>query len=103
MDDVLNILVAAGVLTLIAILAAILLAVAKSKLSVDDSSKEHVDKIEFYLPSYNCGACGHVNCRQVAKEMVNGNIKEVSICKVISKENAKLIVDYCKANNIDVK
>ena len=103
MEELVNILIATGILTLIAVLAAILLAFAKNKLSVNDKSKEHVDKIEFYLPSYNCGACGHANCRQVAEDMVKGNIKEVSVCKVISKENAKLIVDYCKEHNIDVK
>ena len=70
---------------------------------VDDNNEEIVDKIEFYLPSYNCGACGRVNCRQVAKEICEGKVKDVSVCKVISEANAKLIVEYCKENNIEIK
>ena len=88
---------------LVAILAALLLAIAENHLSVNDKKEEHIDKIEFYLPSYNCGACGHVNCRQVAKEITEGKIKEVSICKVISEDNARLIKEYCKENNIEAK
>ena len=57
----------------------------------------------FYLPSYNCGACGHVNCRQVAKEIVEGKIKDIKICKVISKDNSELIKEYCKNNNIEIE
>ena len=98
-----NILIATGVLTVLAVLAAVLLAIADKYLSVNDRSEEIVDKIEFYLPSYNCGACGHVNCRQVAKEIMEGKIKDVSICKVLSKDNANLIKEYCKENNIEVK
>ena len=98
-----NILIATGVLTLVAVLAAVLLALAERYLSVNDKTEETVDKIEFYLPSYNCGACGHVNCRQVAKEIVEGKIKDLSICKVLSEDNANLIKEYCKENNIEVK
>lgn len=102
MHQVINILIATGILVLVAVLASILLAVADKHLQVDGSKEEHIDKIEFYLPSYNCGACGHVNCKQVAKEIVDGKIKDISICKVISQDNAKLIKDYCKENNIEI-
>lgn len=98
-----NILIAAGVLTLVAVLAAVLLALADKYLSVNDKTEENIEKIEFYLPSYNCGACGHVNCKQVAKEIVEGKIKDLSVCKVLSEDNAKLIKEYCKENNIEVK
>lgn len=98
-----NILIATGVLTLVAILAAVLLALADKYLSVNDKTEENIEKIEFYLPSYNCGACGHVNCKQVAKEIVEGKIKDPSVCKVLSEDNAKLIKEYCKENNIEVK
>jgi Na+-translocating ferredoxin:NAD+ oxidoreductase RNF subunit RnfB len=103
MEELINILIATGVLVVVAILASILLAVAESRLSVNDDKNKHVEKIEFYLPSYNCGACGHVNCRQVAKEIVDGKINDLSICKVISEDNAKLIKEYCKENNIEIK
>ena len=100
MEQVVNILIGTGVLTLVAVFASILLAIAESHLSRGDSSKDvHIDKIEFYLPSYNCGACGHVNCRQVAKQIIDGNIKEIKICKVISEDNANLIRQYCKEKN----
>ena len=102
MEQLINILIATGILMVVAILASILLAVADKHLQVDGSKDEHIDKIEFYLPSYNCGACGHVNCRQVAKEIVDGKIKDISICKVISEDNAKLIKEYCKENNIEI-
>ena len=101
--DYINILIAVGIILAVAVLSGLLLAIAQKYLTVNDNSEELVDKIEFYLPSYNCGACGRVNCRQVAKEIVSGKIKDVGVCKVISKENAKLIVDYCKENNIEIK
>lgn len=102
MEQLMSILIATGILVVVAILASILLAVADKHLQVDGNKDEHIDKIEFYLPSYNCGACGHVNCRQVAKEIVDGTIKDISICKVISKDNANLIKEYCKENNIEL-
>ena len=101
--DIINILIAVSIIVSISIVAAILLAIAENHLVVNDYAEEKVDKIEFYLPSYNCGACGRVNCRQVAKEIVEGKVKEVSVCKVISNENAKLIVDYCKEHDIKIK
>lgn len=101
--DFVNILIATGVLVLVALLAAVMLAFADARLIPSDNKNEYVDKIEFYLPSYNCGACGHVNCRQVAKKIVDGEIKEISICKVISKDNADLIRAYCKEKNIEIK
>ena len=98
-----NILIATGVLTLVAILAAVLLALADKYLSGNDKTEENIEKIEFYLPRYNCGAGGHVNCKQVAKEIVEGKINDLSICKVLSEDNAKLIKEFCKENNIEVK
>lgn len=98
-----NILICVGVLTVIAVLAALLLAVSEHYLQVNDDSEQHIEKIEFYLPSYNCGACGHVNCKQVAKGIVEGKITDISICKVITDDNAKLIKEYCKENNIEIK
>ena len=103
MSELINILIATGILVLVGILAGVLLAIAQEYLEVNDKSDEHIDKIEFYLPSYNCGACGKVNCRQVAKGIVNGEIKEVKICKVISEDNANLIRAYCKENNIEIE
>mgnify|MGYP003303191226 CR=1 FL=1 len=98
-----NILISVGILVLVAVLAALLLAVAEHYLQVNDDNELHVDKIEFYLPSYNCGACGHVNCKEVAKAIVDGKIKDVSVCKVITEDNARLIREYCKENNIEIK
>lgn len=103
MEQLIGILVATGIIVLVAVLAAVLLAVAETHLVVNDDVEEATDRIEFYLPSYNCGACGHVNCRQVAKGIVDGKIKEVKVCKVISDDNAKLIVEYCKEHNINIK
>ena len=102
MEQFLNIVIATSILLVVAILAAVLLAVAANHLKSDDSKEEHVNKIEFYLPSYNCGACGQVNCRQVAKQIVDGKVDDISICKVISKDNAELIKKYCKENNIKI-
>lgn len=98
-----NILICVGVLVAVSVFAGLLLAVAEHYLRVKDDSQKHIDNIEFYLPSYNCGACGHVNCRQVAKCIVKGEIKDIGICKVITKDNARLVVEYCKENNIEIK
>lgn len=98
-----NILICIGILVLIAVLAALLLAIAEHYLHVVDDNEVHIDKIEFYLPSYNCGACGYVNCKEVAKAIVSGKINNVNVCKVITEDNAELIKEYCKENNIEIK
>ena len=97
-----NILICIGILSVIAVLAALLLAVSEHYLQVNDNEEQHEEKIAELLPGYNCGACGHINCRQFAHSVMCGKVKSIDECRVITKENANVIIEYCKENNIKV-
>lgn len=44
------------------------------------------------LPGFNCGACGYVNCNNFAKGLANKQIKNVDLCKVISKSQKEELI-----------
>jgi len=70
------------------------LAIANKYFEVEEDDR--FEKIEFILPSYNCGACGYVGCDDMARAILNGEVTEVKACKVISEANAEALKEYCK-------
>lgn len=92
--DIINILIAGGVVLVIAIVLAIVLAVANKYFEVEVDDR--VEKIEFILPSYNCGACGYVSCEEMANAILEGKVNAATACKVITEDNAKALREYCK-------
>lgn len=68
-----NIILAFIVVTVIALVSSIVLALASYFLSVKED--ERVLKIREQLPGVNCGACGYAGCDEYAKALVNSNAK----------------------------
>lgn len=50
--------------------------------------KNNTDKIEEYLPGYNCGACGFGSCAGM-KEAILENKENYKKCKFIKDEKIK--------------
>lgn len=92
--DFVNILVAGGVILILAIILGIGLAIANKYFEVEDDNR--VEEIEAILPSYNCGACGYVSCEEMAKAILAGEVCDCKACKVISEDNAQKLKEYCK-------
>ena len=92
--NVVNVLIAGGVIFLIAIILGVGLAIANKYFEVDQDDR--LDQIEFILPSYNCGACGYVSCEDMARAILNGEVESSRACKVISEVNAEALKEYCK-------
>ena len=92
--DFVNVLVAGGIIFAIALILGVILAVANKYFQVEEDDR--FEKIEFILPSYNCGACGYVGCDDMARAILNGEVVEAKACKVISENNAEALREYCK-------
>ena len=105
--DIINILIAGGVILGLGLILGFGLAIANHYFEVEPDNR--VEKIEFILPSYNCGACGYVSCEEMAKGILEGEVTCAKACKVISEDNATRLKEYCKTikdnkgNIIDLK
>jgi len=92
--DFVNVLIAGGVILAISLILGVGLAIANKYFEVEEDDR--FEKIEFILPSYNCGACGYVGCDDMARAILNGEVTEVKACKVISEANAEALKEYFK-------
>ena len=92
--DIINILIAGGVILGLGLILGFGLAIANHYFEVEPDNR--VEKIEFILPSYNCGACGYVSCEEMAKAILEGEVKYAKACKVITDANAESLKEYCK-------
>ena len=92
--DIINILIAGGVILSLGLILGVGLAIANKYFEVEEDSR--VEDIEFILPSYNCGACGYVSCEEMAKAILDGEVDSAKACKVISDSNADELRKYCK-------
>ena len=92
--DFVNVMVAGGIIFVIGAILGLFLAVANKYFSVKEDNR--VETIEFILPSYNCGACGYVSCEEMAKAILDGKVDCVNACKVIGKDSADKLREYCK-------
>ncbi|MBR2058122.1 MAG: hypothetical protein IJ982_04270 [Fibrobacter sp.] len=77
------------ILTGIAIVFAILIAVCSVKFAV--KTDEKIEEIEMLLSGANCGACGYAGCADFAKALVEGKA-EISSCNATSKDNKMKIM-----------
>lgn len=87
-----NVLIGIVTLLVIAGLCGLLLAVAAKYLQVKEDPRKEV--VTSLLPGYNCGACGCAGCSQFAEQLVSGEAKSVSGCKVIKANKKQEVVDY---------
>ena len=92
--DYVNILIAGGIIFLVAIILGIGLAIANKYFEVE--TDDRLEQVEFILPSYNCGACGYVSCEDMARAILEGEVVSAKACKVISDANANALREYCK-------
>lgn len=92
--DYINILIAGGIIMAIALILGACLAIANKYFEVEEDDR--IEKIEVILPGYNCGACGYVNCEDMAKAVVEGEVVDAKACKVISEVAAEQLREYCK-------
>lgn len=92
--DFVNVLIAGGIILVTALVLGLGLAIANHYFEVEEDNR--LEEIEFILPSYNCGACGYVNCDEMAKAILDGEVDDAKACKVIGEANAKALREYCK-------
>ncbi|MFW5889190.1 MAG: (Fe-S)-binding protein [Bacillota bacterium] len=52
-----------------------------------------IEEVIHLLPQYNCGACGHPGCKEMAIALLNKE-SVVFDCKPIKKDDAKVLQDY---------
>ncbi|MBK7408177.1 MAG: RnfABCDGE type electron transport complex subunit B [Saprospirales bacterium] len=84
-------LIGVGILVLLGLFFAVVIAVAYKKLRVYEDPR--IDQVEEMLPHANCGACGQPGCRAFAEKVV-GNELSPSKCTVSSPEGVKRIAEY---------
>ncbi len=88
--DIVSILIAAGVVGVVGILAGVLLGVASEKFKVQVNETEI--KVREALPGNNCGGCGYPGCDGLAAAIAKGEAK-ASACPVGGEEVAKKIAE----------
>ena len=94
--NILNVLIAVGVVLGVSALMGLLLAVADKFLYVEVD--ERIDVVTTMLPNANCGGCGFPGCSGFATALVEGNAKKVSQCRPSKPDARQNIKDYL-ANN----
>lgn len=57
---------------------------------------ERIEKVITLLPGYNCGACGYPGCAGFGEGIVEGEVKNVSLCKPGKDEHYNAIIEYLK-------
>jgi electron transport complex protein RnfB len=52
-----------------------------------------IEEVVDLLPRYNCGACGHPGCKEMAVALLNKESKVVE-CKPIKKDQIPVLQEY---------
>lgn len=94
---VLDILIPVLILTGIAVLFGILIAVCSIKFQV--KTDERIEEIEMLLSGANCGACGYAGCADFARALVEGTA-QISSCNSTSKDNKKKILGFLDGGEV---
>ncbi len=55
----------------------------------------HIAEVVDLLPRYNCGACGHPGCKEMAVSLLKGESKP-NQCKPIKPEAVAVLEEYLK-------
>lgn len=98
--DVKAILIAIGVIAIIALVIGIILAIAEKVFHVEINENEA--KIREALPGSNCGGCGYAGCDAMATAIANGEAA-VNGCPVGGTAVAKKIADIMGKEAIEVE
>ncbi|MBN2503951.1 MAG: electron transporter RnfB [Bacilli bacterium] len=86
-----DILVPALVLSGIGFVLGLLIFVVEKYFHVEEDP--HIDEVIELLPRYNCGACGHPGCREMAIALLDKKSKAAE-CKPIKKEALLILDEY---------
>ncbi|MDD3712180.1 MAG: (Fe-S)-binding protein [Candidatus Izemoplasmatales bacterium] len=87
----LEIIVPAIVLSVLGFLLGVLINLVSKKFHVEEDPA--LDDLVELLPRYNCGACGHPGCREMAHALIAKENKPAD-CKPIKKEQIPVIQEY---------
>lgn len=91
--DIVSILIPAAVLAITGFVLGLLINfVAKIFYVEEDPSIEEVVEL---LPKYNCGACGHPGCKEMAISLLNKE-SQVTQCRPMKKDAAEVLKGYLK-------
>jgi Na+-translocating ferredoxin:NAD+ oxidoreductase subunit B len=92
----------------VAAVLGVILSLADRYLTVPEDPR--IDAVEALLPNYNCGACGTPGCRAFAEAILNGEVKNLSLCKPgKADKHFNPILEYLKdhpnpdGSKVDVK
>lgn len=90
-------LIATGILMAIALIMAVLILIAEKAFHVEEDTR--IADVEKMLPNFNCGACGHAGCHDMAEAIVKGEQEHLSACKPGKKDkNYDPIIEYMKSH-----
>lgn len=92
MNDILNIVTATVMFTVVSILIGLLLALSDKYLQVQVD--ERYQKVYDMLPHLDCGACGYPGCAGMTEGLLSGDAKQVSRCKPSKPAQRQAIKDY---------
>lgn len=91
--DIVNILIPAGVLAVLGFGLGLLINLVSKVFYVEEDPI--IDEVVELLPKYNCGACGHPGCKEMAIALLNKESKVVD-CKPIKKDAAEVLKAFLK-------
>lgn len=91
--DIVNILIPAGILAGLGFLLGVLINVVSKVFYVEEDPA--IEEVVELLPKYNCGACGHPGCKEMAISLLNKESKVVQ-CKPMKKDAADVLKEYLK-------
>lgn len=91
--DIVNILIPAGVLAALGFILGILINFVSKVFYVEEDPA--IEEVVELLPKYNCGACGHPGCKEMAISLLNKE-SVVTQCKPMKKDQAEVVKAYLK-------
>jgi Na+-translocating ferredoxin:NAD+ oxidoreductase RNF subunit RnfB len=86
-----EILLPAGILAVLGFVLGLLIYFVSKVFYVEEDPA--IDEVVDLLPRYNCGACGHPGCREMAIALLDKKSK-VRDCKPIKKEQIPVLEEY---------
>jgi len=91
--DIINIILPALILAAIGFVLGLLISYVSKVFYVEEDPA--IDEVIELLPKYNCGACGHPGCKEMAIALLNKESKVLD-CKPIKKDAAEELQAYLK-------
>ena len=88
MEELIQVLIAGGIMLAIAVVFGAILVVCSHFLAV--RKDERVEQVEKLLANSNCGGCGKAGCAQFAEALVKGEVK-LSDCRATPTANKEKI------------